>query len=1466
MARRRKLNKRVVVFLIIVGVVMVVGGMGLVLKMLPADAALLADRARKLTAEGEYEKAELDWRKAIGASKNDPTYCYELAKLLIEMADQEGVPESKRRERRAQARGLLQMAMRGAPDFVEAQRLLTDMSVGQTFLFESETLLQLVPDDHETYFNRAQIQSLLARDVPGIYTDKAIADYQKAIELKRDEPSYWMGLANFYRRLGREEATTKTFEEGIESNPDSPELRVAYADYLFRRDMKDEALTHIHEAIDRAPDSVSGHLALASFCLSDRELDKAYAALEAAKAADPSDFRVYHEIARIHASKKQYGQAADVIREGLAAITRRLTEADEEELSGLERRRLGLARVELQYKLADRLIDMIDRDSEQKDKLLPEITGLLEQIQQATPDGHHYSAKIAGRVALLEGRTDEAVTLLERADQGFRGTDLQVANMLVHIYMRDKPGKAEAILDRYLMMPQQQLNPSLLVAKATLETRYCNYEKAIELVERALRADPEHSGGKALRAQLQILTGEQKGLPEGVELSRRTVSNVLNRSMTLWMSEKRSEAIELVADLHRRLPDSLPIVQRLFNMYHLDGQIDKCKELLREVQVLYPDNEILKLQEKVLDEPDPEKRLQMRLKMTEEMSTDPLREALGKAMLYGQAGRMDEYLQQLQAASKIDPHNPSVVSGLFRYGINQQDWDIAEQAVQRATEANLDLVEGRLMAAQLAIFREEYDDAIRFLKDALQDHPESKRLQASLGECYLKAGNYTKSEELLSSVVEVDPGYAPGLIGMAKVTAALGRTEEHEDWIRRAYRVAPQDDYVRRAYLLAQERTSSPEEVIEKRERILERNPDDLENRFRLGMLYTRIKQPDKAEQMIRYIWEHSESNKVASARLLVGLYASLGRYADGIEVLNELLTQTDDKVMVYVMWAEFLADYDAEQAENALKKAIESDPSDRRGYLAMARHMEKGGRWGDAVQAMEKYLEIAPDSPARQKDLVTYLIRAKQFERGEKLLEKILEEDPSDARGLMLRGLLSIERKETDEGLNYLTQAIEQDPRLADALYHRARVYRFEGRINDARRDLQNARALSDAPRVAMDLASVMLSLGDRTGAQLLYSEILRDRPDYRPAIAQLLELYLRQDRWELMESLLAQAQSRFPSDPTYPIFEARMWLTRRQDALAIEALERALKISSNYIPALRMYLAALIESEQYDRVKAVLEVYKDDPVFAAWVNTYQARALVKQGKTPEADEVFLASLKQVRKDQIPLVVDQLATAYGLEKAGQKLASWMPALGEQEWRIHWQLGVIHLRQRNMQNALDSLLKAREHTDSNTARATVNRDLGMTYWLMGKLPEAEAAYLAVLKVLPEDVMAMNDLAYMYVDQLDRPDEAVPYARKAAAAMPTDGSVADTLGWSLAKSGRLEEALEQLSRSVQLGPGVPDARYHLGWVYERLGRDKEAEIQYRQGFEMIRDNTAHPLHAVMSKALADVREKISSEEP
>jgi len=142
--------------------------------------------------------------------------------------------------------------------------------------------------------------------------------------------------------------------------------------------------------------------------------------------------------------------------------------------------------------------------------------------------------------------------------------------------------------------------------------------------------------------------------------------------------------------------------------------------------------------------------------------------------------------------------------------------------------------------------------------------------------------------------------------------------------------------------------------------------------------------------------------------------------------------------------------------------------------------------------------------------------------------------------------------------------------------------------------------------------------------------------------------------------------------------------------------------------------------------------------------------------------------------------------------------------------------------------------------------------------------DCEKSYLAALANRKDDIQVANNLAYLYTNDLNEPQKGRPLAAKAAMMASSDASVLDTYGWTMARLKNLAEAEKILLQAVQLESPLVVSRYHLGWVYEQLGRMAEASKQYREGLEMIRSKPDDPLYGKLKQASERVSQKMQRE--
>ncbi|HXC64338.1 MAG TPA: tetratricopeptide repeat protein, partial [bacterium] len=115
----------------------------------------------------------------------------------------------------------------------------------------------------------------------------------------------------------------------------------------------------------------------------------------------------------------------------------------------------------------------------------------------------------------------------------------------------------------------------------------------------------------------------------------------------------------------------------------------------------------------------------------------------------------------------------------------------------------------------------------------------------------------------------------------------------------------------------------------------------------------------------------------------------------------------------------------------------------------------------------------------------------------------------------------------------------------------------------------------------------------------------------------------------------------------------------------------------------------------------------------------------------------------------------------------------------------------------------------------------------------GLFPKAEVELQALIAADPKDAEALNYLGYSWADRGEKLPEAEALIRRALSAEPGNSYYLDSLGWTLYKEKRPDEALGPLQQASKPLAGSSDADEavvydHLAEVQAALGHGAEAQ--------------------------------------
>jgi Flp pilus assembly protein TadD len=189
-----------------------------------------------------------------------------------------------------------------------------------------------------------------------------------------------------------------------------------------------------------------------------------------------------------------------------------------------------------------------------------------------------------------------------------------------------------------------------------------------------------------------------------------------------------------------------------------------------------------------------------------------------------------------------------------------------------------------------------------------------------------------------------------------------------------------------------------------------------------------------------------------------------------------------------------------------------------------------------------------------------------------------------------------------------------------------------------------------------------------------------------------------------------------------------------------------------------------------------------------------------------------------------------------------QALTALRPADGYRSWLAFF---YSNLKSSEPESAAEGMAELKALAESNAALGLRKQ----SYALLGARTRAggdsEGAinwWKEGLKLDSADAELNNNIAYCLAEDLNKTQEGLVFAEKAARARPENGSIQDTLGWIYFKLGEMEKAEQALVKSMSYASSVEEqvpVLIHLAKLKLKQGKKEEAGAFARRAQELIR---------------------------
>ena len=552
------------------------------------------------------------------------------------------------------------------------------------------------------------------------------------------------------------------------------------------------------------------------------------------------------------------------------------------------------------------------------------------------------------------------------------------------------------------------------------------------------------------------------------------------------------------------------------------------------------------------------------------------------------------------------------------------------------------------------------------------------------------------------------------------------------------------------------------------------------------------LKKDGRSEEAMKIIDEYVKKHNDFDAYYLRGMYlADEGKYELAENDYKKLTSFADKGIRGYELLSNFY--YDSNQPDKAIsviKEGLDKYPAD----LSLERDLMKLLVIEGPTQNLEsansiiKVLEekLPDDSEIKMYKAAVLMINptGQSMEAAKKILDGIIKSEPMLVKPYLMLIDISLTKKDYEAARNYANQALGANPG------------------NQAFKTAQSR---------------IELQAGNSELAAALAHNILQENSDNTEAI----DIYVRASLNSGNASLLKEAKN---------LVEKALGRNPNNEKLLIAKsnILRSMGQAKEAIPGLEAYCKKEPGSKSVAALVNLAELYRITGDFSEAEQKINQVSLIDPNNLSVIHARFLLLVAEKNYDKLSGISDSY-----ISSENQNITILLNAATI----------LLSLDSRNLK---EDGLKLFEHAaEISPDSPDTNYSLASALYRMGKKEQAVTTYRELLKKFPNDIRAMNDLAWIIQEDGQNYNEALDLANKGLQIAPYDLHLLDTRGTILSKNNQLNEAKKDFERIIEWSTADIDpqqrqkarALLKVGRVCVTLNALAEAKKHFQRALEI-----------------------------
>lgn len=519
------------------------------------------------------------------------------------------------------------------------------------------------------------------------------------------------------------------------------------------------------------------------------------------------------------------------------------------------------------------------------------------------------------------------------------------------------------------------------------------------------------------------------------------------------------------------------------------------------------------------------------------------------------------------------------------------------------------------------------------------------------------------------------------------------------------------------------------------------------------------------------------------------------------------------------------------DDAEKILKLKLDNNPSNAQYWIQLASHYFAVNKRPEMKATLEKITSNPKDFPNGSRDVGDFYVRIQELDLAIATYKKGMELDPKLKSSYQKRIIEALSAQgRASEALALTEQVIKENDQDAEATAMRASLWLQTGRkeqLQTAINDLQSV--LSKMPDnfvVRYNLGRALLAKGDLEAAKLQFQDAIKLRADFIPPRLLLAQIQLQKTEYTAAMQTTSEILALQPNNQNAQLLRTSAMIASKDFTRAKGELDAILKANPDSRDA--KFQSGMVDFSQRDYKKAEEKFHQ-----LMAMNPPDPRGIMGLTEAYMATQQFDAALKLI-KEQLAKNPDRLEYHVAIGNIAARAGKFDDAMSEYRLVLAktpnsadllTRLGEVSKLKKDDNGALEYFRKAAAINDKD---ATARLRLALLYDSMGMRAQARPVYDEILKLEPDNWVALNNMAYILAEEGKDLDQALTFVQRAKQKQPNEPNVADTMGWIYIKKNLSDPAVQIYKDLTAKDGNVSTWHYHLGMALYQRGDKLEAK--------------------------------------